>query len=540
MFDVLNLDEEMEHHYGFYGFFDQALDPYVAFLIPQEVFTDAGRQLGKVVDPYTYLTNGRFNIPKLELNSSGDEFFVPDSAQFYFDDLPGTSNYLRYIPNTGHGLNTTDTANSTATFYNAVINNLPLPQFSWTVQQDGQLRVQTVDTPTNVVVWQGTNPTTRDFRNSVAHITYTSSTLSSSGGGVYLTNIATPANGATAFFVQLTFTSPISGNPYIFTTQIQVLSNIPLVSWPFASPPDPPVIDLNGPASGLAYTTNWSNTGPVNVADPANAVVIDSTNLTQLTVALASPHTGDTLAANNAAHPGIAWSFAGNTLTLSGSASQSDYTDILRTITYNNTSPPVGVGQVVLNFSASDGTLTSTTETTTINVADVVDLNGAAGGTGFSNTYDGVTAANVADAANATVNGPGAANLTQMTVAISGTHTGDVLAATLSGGITSTFASGTLTLSGSSSVANYQAVLRTVKYSNTVGPGVDTITINVQGKDATNVLTNTATSTISLPPVLDLNGATTGSSSTSGWFNSGKVGLEGADSGDAVARRRPA
>ena len=172
--------------------------------------------------------------------------------------------------------------------------------------------------------------------------------------------------------------------------------------------------------------------------------------------------------------------------------------------------------------------------------ADVVDLNGAAGGTGFSNTYDGVTAANVADAANATVNGPGAANLTQMTVAISGTHTGDVLAATLSGGITSTFASGTLTLSGSSSVANYQAVLRTVKYSNTVGPGVDTITINVQGKDATNVLTNTATSTISLPPVLDLNGATTGSSSTSGWFNSGKVGLEGADSGDAVARRRPA
>ena len=302
-----------------------------------------------------------------------------------------------------------------------------------------------------------------------------------------------------------------------------------------------PVFDLNGAAGGTSYTTSWSNAGAVLVTDAAATVTdADTTNLTQLTVALASPHTGDTLAANNAAHPGIAWSFAGNTLTLSGSASQSDYTDILRTITYNNTSPPVGVGQVVLNFSASDGTLTSTTETTTINVADVVDLNGAAGGTGFSNTYDGVTAANVADAANATVNGPGAANLTQMTVAISGTHTGDVLAATLSGGITSTFASGTLTLSGSSSVANYQAVLRTVKYSNTVGPGVDTITINVQGKDATNVLTNTATSTISLPPVLDLNGATTGSSSTSGWFNSGKVGLEGADSGDAVARRRPA
>ena len=258
--------------------------------------------------------------------------------------------------------------------------------------------------------------------------------------------------------------------------------------------------------------------------------------MTQLKVALASPHAGDTLAANNAAHPAIAWSFAGNTLTLSGSAPQSDYTDILRTITYNNTSPPVGVDQVVLNFTASDGPFTSTTETTTISVADVVDLNGAAGGTGFSNTYNGMTPANVADAANATVNGLGAANLTQMTLAISGTHTGDLLAANGLGPLIAVaFASGTLTLSGSSSVANYQTVLRTVKYSNTVGPGVDTITINVQGKDATNVVTNTATSTITLPPIVDLNGGTTGSSSTSGWFNSGKVGLQGTDSGDATA-----
>ena len=299
-----------------------------------------------------------------------------------------------------------------------------------------------------------------------------------------------------------------------------------------------PVFDLNGAAGGTAYTTSWSNAGAVNVtAADATVTDADTTNLTQLKVALASPHAGDTLAANNATHPAIAWSFGGNTLTLSGSASQSDYTDILRTITYNNTSPPVGVGQVVLNFTASDGTLTSTTETTTINVADVVDLNGAAGGTGFSNTYDGVTPANVADSANATVNGPGAANLTQMTVAISGTHTGDLLAAnnTAEPLIAVAFASGTLTLSGSDTVANYQAVLRTVKYSNTVGPGVDTITINVQGKDATNVLTNTATSTITLPPIVDLNGGTTGTSSTSGWFNSGKVGLEGVDSGDATA-----
>ena len=163
VFDALNLDESMQHHYGFYGFFSFAIDPYTAFNIPQDVFTAAGQELGRVVDPYRYLNNGHFDIPKLGINSAGDEFFVPDSAQFYFGDEPGTSNYLRYIPNVGHGLNSTDPAESTLTFYNAVINNLPLPQFSWTIQQDGQIRVTTVDAPSDVVVWQGTNPSTPRF-----------------------------------------------------------------------------------------------------------------------------------------------------------------------------------------------------------------------------------------------------------------------------------------------------------------------------------------------------------------------------------------
>ena len=217
---------------------------------------------------------------------------MPDSAQFYFNDLPGTETICVTFPTPATGSTPRTRPIAPPTFYNAVINNLPLPQFSWTVQPDGQIHVQTVDTPSSVVVWQGTNPTTRDFRNSVAHDHLYQLDQSPSGGGVYLTNIATPATGATAFFVQLTFPSPHPGQPYIFTTQIQVLSNTPLVSWPFDSPADAPVVDLNGPASGLAYTTSWSQSGPVYVADPANAVVIDSANLTQMTVALASPQRG--------------------------------------------------------------------------------------------------------------------------------------------------------------------------------------------------------------------------------------------------------
>jgi len=274
VFDNLNVGEQMVHHYGFYGFYAPSLNDYTAFQLPQDSYTDNGLALAPVIDPYRYLTNGRFDdMPKLLINSPGDEFFVPDSAQFYFSDLPGTKNYLRYIPNTGHGLNNVDPVNSTASFYDAVINNRQLPEFSWTVQPDGSIRVQTTTAATQVVMWQATNPNARDFRRSVTGVSYTSSTLTDQGGGVYVASVPTPATGATAFFVQLTFPSAIPGNPYIFTTEIKVASNIPLVAWPFYMPTfsapgqaasaDAP--NYGAVVTGLAMQTTASNSQPLIV-----------------------------------------------------------------------------------------------------------------------------------------------------------------------------------------------------------------------------------------------------------------------------------
>jgi len=66
-------------------------------------------------------------MPKYLVNSTGDQFFAPDSSQFYFDDLLG-QNYLRYVPNTGHSLNS-----DALEVNNAVAQGLTLPEFSWTV-----------------------------------------------------------------------------------------------------------------------------------------------------------------------------------------------------------------------------------------------------------------------------------------------------------------------------------------------------------------------------------------------------------------------
>jgi PhoPQ-activated pathogenicity-related protein len=77
-----------------------------------------------------------------------------------------------------------------------------------------------------VLLWQATNPTTRDFRN-FAHpeIQWTSTTLVNQGGGIYVGDVAMPASGATGYFVELTYDNPAPFLPdFVFTTEARVLS----------------------------------------------------------------------------------------------------------------------------------------------------------------------------------------------------------------------------------------------------------------------------------------------------------------------------
>jgi PhoPQ-activated pathogenicity-related protein len=147
---------------------------------------------------------------------------VSDSAQFYFHDLPGPK-YLRYVPNTDHGLNE-DAVGSLSAFYGAILKGSPLPKFSWKVRDDGAIEVDTKTKPTAVKLWQATNENTRDFRlETIGRVwTSTDAFLGAHGGGTYLAKIGEPKKGWTAFFVELTFDSggPI---PFTFTTQIKVV-----------------------------------------------------------------------------------------------------------------------------------------------------------------------------------------------------------------------------------------------------------------------------------------------------------------------------
>ena len=218
--DVLNMDEQMKHHFAAYGFHSDAIADYGEMKVFERLDTPEGQVLVKFVDPYEY--RDRYAaIPKCMINSSGDQFFLPDSAQFYFHDLPGEK-YLRYVPNTDHGLGGSDAHMSLLVFFQSVLSDSPRPKFSWSVKDDGSIEVDTTTIPTAVKLWQATNPKARDFRLETIGPVWKSSTLEQQGGGKYLAKIPEPDEGWTAFFVELTFDSggPL---PFKFTTEVHVV-----------------------------------------------------------------------------------------------------------------------------------------------------------------------------------------------------------------------------------------------------------------------------------------------------------------------------
>ncbi len=220
--DVLNVQVSMRHHYAAYGFWAPAVGDYERHEILQRDETSEYAALLRIEDPYCY--RHRLGLTKYVVNSAGDQYFLPDSSQFYFDDLPGEK-YLRYVPNTDHSLGDSDAVACILAFYRAVLTGSPRPQFSWETKPDGSIRVTTKDRPREVRLWQATNPNARDFRLESIGRVYRSSPLADLGNGRYVAKVAAPPKGWTAFFVELTYGEGNS-EPMKFTTAVSVVPDL--------------------------------------------------------------------------------------------------------------------------------------------------------------------------------------------------------------------------------------------------------------------------------------------------------------------------
>lgn len=205
--DALNSEVITRHHYEAYGFFSSALNDYVRHgLFPGKIGTPLYREILAIEDPYNYRHRQRLKIPKFIVNASGDQFFLPDNSQFYYDELPEPK-WLRYVENTRHDLAGSDARESIAAFYLSVLKKQLPPKYSWQRESDGVVRVKTEVKPAEVNLWQATNEKARDFRVDTIGNAYTKSPVEPQADGSYLAEVKRPLNGYTAYFVELVYPS---------------------------------------------------------------------------------------------------------------------------------------------------------------------------------------------------------------------------------------------------------------------------------------------------------------------------------------------
>ena len=259
----------------------------------------------------------------------------------------------------------------------------------------------------------------------------------------------------------------------------------------------------------LAYTEN----DPATAIDTTITVSdVDSANLSGATVTISAGFQAGADVLAVATQNGISGSYNAGTgvLTLSGASSVANYQTALRSVTYRNTSENPTATRTI-SWVATDGTTPSSAVTSTINLTAVNDAPALTAGATLSYTENQPAAA---IDATVTVTDVDSTNLSTATVQITGNYQNgqDILSFATIGSISGTFdaSTGTLTLTGTDTVANYQAALRTVKYNNTSENPITTArTVTWTASDgAAN--SNQPTSTITVTAVNDAPAVTAG------------------------------
>jgi large repetitive protein len=291
-------------------------------------------------------------------------------------------------------------------------------------------------------------------------------TVSSFAGGVLaLTGTTSLTNYQTALR-SVTYSNS-SDNPTTTnrTIQFQVndgtaLSNSPIQTVTVTAVNDAPVITTA--ASTVTYTENSLGTTidtGLTIADP------DNLNLTGATVSITNFVAGQDLL-NFSPQNGITVSsFTGGVLALTGTTSLSNYQTALRSVTYSNSSDNPTTASRTIQFQVNDGTALSNIGSDTVAINAINDAPSVTGSASPVTYTEGTIP--IAIAAGATISDVDSPNLSSATVRITNFVAGeDLLNFTNQNGIISSFSNGVLTLSGTTTLANYQTALRSVTYRN--------------------------------------------------------------------------
>ena len=218
--DLLNLKPSFDHHYRVYGDWSPAVQDYINYGIMDWIGSKEFDRLLEYVEPYQF--KERFEMPKLIINGTVDEFFVTDSWKFYYHDLTGYKQ-LQYVPNGNHSLAGSYNTSNVFSFFDALVHNEPLPQWQWKVVSNRfEVFIEDDSKHYEIALWSSTNPKARDFRIWEVGQNWVKTIIPKNENGVYSIQAPENKDGYTSSLIEVTFKrNPES--PLVFTTGTIVL-----------------------------------------------------------------------------------------------------------------------------------------------------------------------------------------------------------------------------------------------------------------------------------------------------------------------------
>ncbi len=214
VFDMLNIPRQVQRQKKSYGEYTDLLHDYSELDLMDSLLSDKGRELARMVDPYTYRES--LDMPKLVILGTNDPYWTVDSANLYFFDLP-EPRYLHYAPNTGHDLSLTSLPTLLA-FLHSVFGENPMPEIQWKHAKSGSLSVRWEEENAEAQLLTARSPD-RDFRDA----RWQSRVLKANEKTVTF-HPEKPEQGYLAYFIRVSFPGIIhAGLPVILSTNITVL-----------------------------------------------------------------------------------------------------------------------------------------------------------------------------------------------------------------------------------------------------------------------------------------------------------------------------
>ena len=193
--DVLNMRAQMKHQLAAWGKYSEMINDYTMRGIQDKMDTPRGKELLRIVDPYTY--REQVTMPKMLIIGTNDRYWPLDALNLYWDDLVGEK-YILYVPNKGHAaIDIPRLLANCGALSMLGAGKVEFPKMTWDLKACDEgltLKVKADKPPKRMWAFLSESPT-RDFRE----VHWRHETMSEADGG-FVHKLPMPESGYAAMY----------------------------------------------------------------------------------------------------------------------------------------------------------------------------------------------------------------------------------------------------------------------------------------------------------------------------------------------------